>query len=215
LLEHPVAGSDATFLQMFGLAQPTSPAEFDFENRLWPRESDPVFDLGAGAADLRGGQSLALAHVIKDYFLVFPSLHPFSARNAGLVVPGNPTNDPIYTIPGEYLYSAQHPSSSYRLRIRYETGVGEEAGALSLGSSQMRPGSERIVVDGRPLVRELDYRIDYDVGRLEFLRPDTLFRAERRVLVSYEENASYGASQTTLAGIVSDLPVPHGTLTPP
>ena len=213
LLEHPIAGSDATFLQMLGLAQPTNPAEFDYENRLWPRESDPVFDLGAGAADVRGGQSLDLAHVIKDYFLVFPSLRPFSARNAGLVVPGNPTNDTIYTIPGEYIYSPQHPPSLYRLRIRYETAVGEEAGALSLGSSQMRPGSERILVDGRPLVRELDYRIDYDVGRLEFLRPDTLFRSERRVLVSYEENASYGASQTTLAGLVSELPVPHGTLT--
>ncbi len=213
LLEHPVAGSDATFLQMFGLAQPTSPAEFDFENRIWPRPSDPVFDLGAGAADLRGGQSLDLAHVIKDYFLVFPSLHPFSARNAGLVVPGNPTNDPIYTTPGEYIYSAQHPTTIYRLRFRYETGVGDEAGALNLGSSQMRPGSERILMDGRPLVRELDYRIDYDVGRLEFLRPDTLFRSERRVLVSYEENASYGASQTTLAGLVSELPVSHGTLT--
>ncbi|HEY6825852.1 MAG TPA: cell surface protein SprA, partial [Gemmatimonadaceae bacterium] len=213
LLEHPVAGNDATFLQMFGLAQPTSPAEFDFENRIWPRPSDPVFDLGAGAADLRGGQSLDLAHVIKDYFLVFPSLHPFSARNAGLVVPGNPTNDAIYTTPGEYIYSAQHPASLYRLRFRYETGVGDEAGALNLGSSQMRPGSERILMDGRPLVRELDYRIDYDVGRLEFLRPDTLFRDERRVLVSYEENASYGASQTTLAGLVSELPVSHGTLT--
>ena len=215
VLEHPIAGSDATYLQMLGLAQPTNPAEFDFENRLWPRVSDPVFDLGAGAADLRGGgsQSLELAHVIKDYFLVFPSLRPFSARNAGLVVPGNPTNDQIYTTPGEYLYSAQHPTSLYRLRFRYETGVGEEAGALSLGSSQMRPGSERIVVDGRPLVRELDYKIDYDVGRLEFMRPDTLFRSERRVLVSYEENASYGASQTTLAGVVSELPVPHGTFT--
>jgi len=213
LLEHPVAGNDATFLQMFGLAQPTSPAEFDFENRIWPRPSDAVFDLGAGAADLRSGQSLDLAHVIKDYFLVFPSLHPFSARNAGLVVPGNPTNDAIYTTPGEYIYSAQHPTSLYRLRFRYETGVGDEAGALNLGSSQMRPGSERILMDGRPLVRELDYRIDYDVGRLEFLRPDTLFRAERRVLVSYEENASFGASQTTLAGLVSELPVSHGTLT--
>ena len=213
LLEHPIAGSDATFLQMFGLAQPTNPAEFDFENRLWPRQSDPVFDLGAGAADLRGGQSLDLAHMIKDYFLVLPSLRPFSARGAGLVVPGNPTNDAIYTTPGEYIYSAQHPTSLYRLRFRYETGVGEEAGALSLGSSQMRPGSERIVVDGRPLVRELDYRIDYDVGRLEFTRPDTLFRSERRVLVSYEENASFGASQTSLAGLVSELPLPHGTLT--
>src|SRR4029078_2364526 len=102
---HPGSGT-ATSLETRDRPTPTTPAESDFENRLWPRVSDPVFDLGAGAADLRGGgsQSLERAHVIKDYFLVFPSLRPFSARNAGLVVPGNPTNDQIYTTPGEYIY---------------------------------------------------------------------------------------------------------------
>ena len=34
---------------------------------------------------------------------------------------GNPTNDAIYTIPGEYLYSPQHPASLYRMNVRYET----------------------------------------------------------------------------------------------
>src|SRR5581483_119573 len=117
LLEHPIAGNAATYLQMFGLAQPTNPAEFDSENRIWPRRSDAIFNLGAGAPDVRnagapGASSpLDAAHIIRDYFLVLPSLHPFSARDSGLVVAGNPTNDQIYSIPGEYLYSSQHPAS--------------------------------------------------------------------------------------------------------
>ena len=218
LLEHPMAGNAATFLQMFGLAQSTNPAEFDYENRIWPRRSDPVFNLGAGAADIRNvgapgtSSPLDAAHIIRDYFLVFPSLRPFSARDSGLVVPGNPTNDQIYSIPGEYLYSPQHPASVYRFQFQYHTSGTDEAGAITLGATQMRRGSERVTVDGRTMVRDLDYRIDYDLGRIEFTRPDTLFAQERKVEIGYEENPVFAASPTTLAGFVGQLPVSHGTL---
>lgn len=211
-LEHPIAGPDATFLEMFGLAQTANPAEFDAENRVWPRRSEAIFNLGAGAVDVRNGQSLDPAYVIRDYFLVFPSLHPFSARDSGLVVPGNPTNDEIYTIPGEYIYSPQHPASLYRMNVKYETSGTEQSGAITIGAGSIRPGSEQVVVDGRRLVRDLDYRVDYDVGRIEFTRPDTLFATERHVDVRYEENVSFGSAPTTLAGFLTELPVPHGTL---
>jgi hypothetical protein len=214
LLEHPLAGPDATFLQMFGLAQSTNPAEFDYENRIWPRVSDPVFNLGAGAADVRTGglQALDASRTIRDYFLIFPSTQPFAQRDAGLVVPGNPSNEAIYTTPGEYLYSPQHPASLYRIALQYEAAGTDELGSLMLGASQMRPGSERVLMDGRPLIRELDYRMDYDLGRIEFLRPDTLFRQQRRFEVSYEENPIFSPSPTTLAGIVSELPFKNGLL---
>ncbi len=211
-LEHPIAGSDPTFLAMFGLAQSANPAEFDAENRIWPRRSDAIFNLAAGAADILNGQSIDGSFAIRDYFLVYPSLHPFSARDSGLVVPGNPTNDTIYSISGEYLYSPQHPASLYRMNVHYET-VGTEAnGAVTIGAGSIRPGSEQVVMDGRQLVRDLDYRIDYDLGRIEFMRPDTLLTTERHVDVRYEENVSYGQAPTTLAGFLSELPVSHGTL---
>lgn len=212
LLEHPLAGTDATFLQMFGLAQATNPAEFDFQNRLWPRVGDPVFNLGAGATDVRNAQSLDIAHLIHDHFLIFPSLRPFAQRDSGLVIAGNPSNEAIYTIPGEYLYSPQHPSSIYRIHMEYQTTGTDDQSALTLGATQMRQGSERVTLDGRPLVRDLDYRIDYDLGRIEFFRPDTLFGLQRRVDVRYEENPLFAASPTTLAGFISELPVPHGVL---
>ena len=211
-LEHPIAGRDATFLEMFGLAQSANPAEFDAENRIWPRRSDAIFNLGAGAADIRNGGTLDAAFAIRDFFLVYPSLHPFSARDSGLVVPGNPTNDDIYNIPGEYIYSPQHPASLYRMSVRYQTVGTETGGAISIGAGSIRPGSEQVVMDGRQLVRDLDYRIDYDIGRIDFMRPDTLLTAERHVDVRYEENVSFGQAPTTLAGFLSELPVSHGTL---
>jgi len=212
LLEHPIAGPNATFLQMFGLSRTTDPAEFDYDNRIWPRATDPVFNLGAGAPDVRNGQTTDAAQLFRDHFLVFPSLKPFSSRDSGLVVPGNPTNDPIYTTPGEYLYSTQHPASVYRLRLKYQTAGTENGGVINVGATQMRPGSERVVLEGRPLVRDLDYRIDYDIGRIEFLRPDTLFTNPRNVDVSYEDNPGFAATPTTLAGIVTELPFSNGTV---
>ena len=160
LLEHPIVGTDATFLQMLGLARSTSPAEFDYDNRIWPRTFDAVFNLGGGAPDVRNGQSPDAARLIRDHFVVFPSLRPFSQRDSGLVVPGNPTNDAIYSTPGEYLYSVQQPTSVYRLHFTYESAETDDGGVISVGATQMRPGSERVVLEGRPLVRDLDYRID-------------------------------------------------------
>ena len=81
-----------TYLQLFGLTQRTNTSTFDLENRVWPRPADPNFELSLGAS---------AARVIRDQFLVFPSLRPF-ARN-GLARGGNPSNDTIYTTPSEYV----------------------------------------------------------------------------------------------------------------
>ncbi|MEO6527657.1 MAG: cell surface protein SprA [Gemmatimonadaceae bacterium] len=220
--EKPATGAFDTFLQMFGLAQPVNPAEFDIENRLWPRPTDPNYSAAAGGsgglattAALGIASSAAAASggkIIRDYFVIFPSLRPFARRDSGLVVPGNPSNEAVYTSPSEYLYSPQHPASVYRLKVRYETEGSGDAGALMLGSVQVRRGSERVVVDGRPLVRDVDYRVDYELGRLSFARPDTLFNRQRAVTVRFEENPLFAVTPTTLFGVTSTLPLKHGEL---
>ncbi|HEU4719822.1 MAG TPA: cell surface protein SprA [Gemmatimonadaceae bacterium] len=220
--EKPAAGAFDTFLQMFGLAQPVNPADFDIENRLWPRPTDPNYSAAAGgSAGLASTSALGIASsaaaasggkIIRDYFVVFPSLQPFARRDSGLVVPGNPSNEAVYTTPSEYLYSPQHPASVYRLKVRYQTEGGGDAGALMLGSVQVRRGSERVVVDGVPLVRDVDYRVDYELGRLSFARPETLFTRQRAVTVRFEENPLFAVTPTTLLGVTSTLPLRHGEL---
>lgn len=213
-LEHPMAGADATFLQMLGLSQWTNPGEFDYNNRIWPRAGD-AFAAGIGASDLRTLAGAGIAHVIRDQFLVFPSLRPFGERAGaagGLVTTGNPVNELLYTTPGEYLFSPQHPPSVYRIHVKYATAIADEPGSLTLGATQMRAGSERVVLDKRVLTRDLDYKIDYDLGRIDFMRPDTLFREERQIDVRYEENPQFAPALTTFTGIVSELPVSHGVL---
>lgn len=196
-------GVDATYLEIFGLAQGTNRARFDLENRLWPRPQDPNVLIGAPT-----GQAAAL---IRDVFIVFPSLEPFARRglaSAPSVVP----NDTIYRTPEEYLNSPQHPQSFYRMRTRYASSGGDGGGLITLAAVQLRPGSERLAIDGRPLVRDVDYRIDYDLGRVQLLTVDTLSARPRRVTVQYEETPLFTSVPTTLAGLTTEWRLPAGSI---
>jgi cell surface protein SprA len=191
-----------TYLQLFGLAQPTNPAAFDVENRVWPRPNDPNVSLAFGAD---GAQQ----PLIRDLFVFFPSLQPFA--RAGLAQPAaNPANDTLYRYPNEYLYSAQRPQALYRLLASYQSEGGGPAHSIRLGAIQLRPNSERVALDGRPLVRDRDYTIDYDLGTISFTRPDTLFPQPRQVSVRYEENPLFAVVPTTILGFSSQVPLDRG-----
>ena len=199
--EKPFSGNAQTFLEAFGLAQETNSSTFDFENRLWPRPSDP---------NLQVGFSVSSSRMINDQFLVFPSVRPF-ARD-GLASGGNPSNDAIYSTPSEQLNTAQRPRALYHLRIRYQAEGGGDAGGLMLGSVQLRPSSERLFVDGILLTRGVDYTVDYDLGRVTFARPDTLFPRPRQVSVQYEENPLFADTPTSITGAAAEFLMAHGQI---
>jgi hypothetical protein len=199
--EKPVGGNADTYLKLFRLAQATNSSSFDLENRIWPRPSDPNFELSLGSPG---------AHTIRDQFLVFPSAKPFASN--GLAAGGNPTNDTIYTTPPEYVRSSQRPEAVYRIRVRYQAEGSGDGGALMLGTVQIRPNSERLLVDGIPLTRGSDYSVDYDLGRVSFNRPDTLFPRPRQVTVQYEENPVFEETPTSIFGATAELPFPSGQI---
>src|SRR6185312_14791349 len=197
--EKPVSGNADTYLKLFGLAQSTNSSSFDLENRIWPRPSDPNFELSLGSPGSR---------TIRDQCLIFPSAKPL-ARN-GLAVGGNPTNDTIYTTPPEYVRSSQRPEAVYHIRMRAQSEGSGDNGALMLGTVQIRPNSERLLVDGYPLTRGTDYSVDYDLGRVAFNRPDTLFPRPRQVTVQYEENPVFEETPTSIFGATAELPFDNG-----
>jgi hypothetical protein len=199
--EKPVAGTADTYLKLFGLAQSTNSSSFDLENRIWPRPSDPNFELSLGSPGAR---------TIRDQFLIFPSVKPFASN--GLAVGGNPTNDTIYTTPPEYVRSSQRPEAVFHIRVRYQAEGSGEGGALMLGTVQVRPNSERLLVDGVPLTRGTDYSVDYDLGRVSFNRPDTLFPRPRQVTVQYEENPVFEETPTSIFGATAEFPLSTGQI---
>lgn len=197
-------GINTNYLELFGLAKPTGRAEFDVENRLWPRPNDPNILISAPPGT-------DAATLIRDVFVVFPSLEPFSRRGLASA-PNVVANDTLYRTPGEYLYSQRHPQSFYRLLARYDTEASAGTGVITLAAVQIRPGSERLTLDGRPLVRGVDYEIDYDVGRVQLLTPDTLSLRPRRVAVQYEENPLFSTVPTTVTGLTTELALPFGSV---
>ena len=190
-----------TYLQLYGLSQATNPTAFDVENRVWPRPNDPNFSATSGGRD----------KLIRDYFVFFPSVQPFA--RAGLAQPaGNPANDTLYKYPNEYLYSAQRPQAIYRMIVSYLSEGGASQNTIRLNSLQVRPNSERVSVDGRVLQRDLDYKIEYELGTVTFTRGDTLFPQPRQVTVRYEENPLFATAPITILGFASQFPLQNGQL---
>lgn len=199
--EKPLAGSADTYLQLFGLAQRTNTSSFDVENRLWPRPTDPDYALGVGVFGTQ---------IIRDQFLVMPSVRPFASN--GLAGPANPHNDTVYTTPAEYLASSQRPGAVYHIRLRYQAQANGTNGTLALGAVQVRPNSERILVDNVLLARGSDYTVDYDLGRVNFARPDTLFPRPRQVTVQFEENPLFIETPTSILGASLEIPLANGQI---
>ena len=177
--ERPASGA-ATFLAQLGLALATDQTQFDQVNRLFPRTRDPS-----------GGAPLT------DDYVVFPSLQPFADSS---VLPPQYRNDSLYRTP-TYLLLTQGPAPLYQLALHYQATGGGDLGTLNLGAAQLRPGSERLTIANQSLVRNVDYTINYEIGQVTFLHPDTLFTTPTTVNVQYEEQPGFAIAPTSIYGL--------------
>ena len=177
--ERPASGA-ATFLGLLGMSLPTDQTQFDQVNRLFPRQRDP----GNGAP-------------LTDYYIVFPSLAPFADS---ALLPPQYRNDSLYRTP-TYLLLTQGPTPLYQLALHYQANGGDQGGTLNLGTVSIRPGSERLTANNRTLVRNVDYTINYDIGQVTFLHPDSLFATPTNVNVQYEEQPGFASAPTSIYGL--------------
>jgi hypothetical protein len=190
--ERPASGA-ATFLALLGLAQTTNQTQFDQFNRLFPRQRDP----GGGAP-------------LGDLFVVFPNLQPFADST---LLPPQFRNDSLYRTPN-YLLRTQGPTPLYTLELHYEASGGGDRSMLSLGGLNIRPGSEQLVVAGHPLIRNTDYTINYEIGQVTFLHPDSLFASPTNVTVQYEEQPAFATAPTSIYGLQTRYDLgDHGSVT--
>lgn len=179
--EAPIGGEAQTYLQQLGLAEPSDPRLFDRENRLWPRARDPE------AVD-----------VVGDRFIVFPHLRPFA--DPSRLSPAE-ISDSLYRTP-VYLLLSEGPPAKFTLRLRYNASGGGDRSGLNLNALQIREGSEQLYVGGRKLVRDVDYRISYDVGQVSFIDPDLLFgQGTTQVTARFEERGIFAVAPTTILGM--------------
>lgn len=177
-------GDVSTWLSLFGLARPSDQAIFDTDNRLFPRQRDP-------------GASLT----IRDNFIFFPNLRPFADPVA--IVDPVARNDSLYRTP-EYLLLTEGPPARFQLRLEYLASGGADRGTLSLNALQIREETEQLVVDGRRLVRGIDYSIGYENGTVTFLDPEGLF-GDRVVTIRarFEQRGLFAVAPTSIFGLTA------------
>jgi hypothetical protein len=177
--EQPL-GSTGTYLSTLGLAVTVDPSSIDQFNRVFPRTRDP-----------NNGEP------VRDFFVVFPHLTPFA--DAAALAPGD-RNDSLYRTP-TYLLLSEAPPPLFHLRYNYEASGAGDRSTLSLGALQVREASEKLFIGDRELVRGRDYEIDYELGQVRFLSPDSLFLGPTEVRAQFEENQLFDFAPKTIFGL--------------
>ncbi len=147
---------------------------------------------------------------VSGTFIVFPTLRPFqepppvpslglSATEARDIL-GSDANPTIYTSvdPVE-----RENGGLYRLTIPFTTRTEGFISSFSLGALGIRDGSERVYFGERLLVQGEDYVIDYDVGQVTLLSPQSLFGTDPqgRIRANWEQKPLFQIAPTSIFGV--------------
>jgi hypothetical protein len=101
-----------------------------------------------------------------------------------------------------YLLLTEGPTAKFALRLRYDASGGGDRSGLNLNALQIREGSEQLFVGGRKLERDVDYRINYEVGQVTFIDPDLLFgQGSAQITARFEERGIFAVAPTTILGM--------------
>lgn len=135
--------------------------------------------------------------------LVFPVLEPFgsnmhnklTAAGASQSVAEKYTYSSLYeTTPAA---SLQFPEQNrYQIMGEFKSSVTNQ---YSINSFNLQPGDVIVTAGGKPLVENVDYRIDYAAGRLTLLNESYLLSGIP-IKIQYRDNSSLGFNQKGFLG---------------
>jgi cell surface protein SprA len=132
--------------------------------------------------------------------VIFPVLEPFGKDLLPAIGP-----DPVLQrkYPYQLLYDStktvalqSQQNNRYIMRGTYKSASSSE---ISLGGFNIPQGSVSVTAGGQKLTENLDYQIDYGLGRLKILNSGIL-NSGIPINVQYEDNASFGFSQQNFTG---------------
>ncbi|RMH12594.1 MAG: hypothetical protein D6701_13305, partial [Gemmatimonadetes bacterium] len=187
------SGEDATFLRLFGMDE-ESPLDHVDRSHIY-RPAEEFFEDRPA---------------VEGVFLVFPTLRPFldppPVRSLDLTA--EQVADVLGADRNAAIYDADDPfdrdaGGLYRLTIPFERRSEGVISSFSLGAIGIREGSERIFLGDRLLLRDVDYRIDYDIGQVSLIQPDALFAqaTDPVVRASWEQRSIFRVAPTSVAGL--------------
>lgn len=141
--------------------------------------------------------------------IMFPLLEPFgSSLERILEDNGNTMTDTLYTYQELYdstkIKAQQFPESNrYVIKGRSQSSSSSD---ISLGAFNIPPGSVRVTAGGQVLQENVDYIVDYNIGRLKIIN-DTYLQPGTPINVSFEDNALFSFQKKTMIGLRADYEV--------
>jgi Motility related/secretion protein len=187
-----LGGQDITWLRLFGLDEESPIDELDLAGIYRPAQ-ELFFDQPA----------------VEGTFIVFPTLRPFAVAPPvpSLNLRAEETREILGADANARIYDSEDPfdrknGGLFRLTIPYERRSQDVISSFSLGAFAIRDGSERIFLSDRLLQRDVDYRIDYDVGQVTLIRPEVLFASALNPLIraTWEQKSLFQVAPTTVFG---------------
>ncbi len=179
--------NDQALLNVFNL---------DKMNLQQERVQDGVFDYVEGVTVLsQSGR------------IILPSVEPF-----GKFLRNKFVNNPA--LADYYCFSALYDSTKFAaiqlpqfdkffLRGSYQ---GQSNNEISVGSTNLQPGSVKVTANGAPLTENVDYTVDYSLGRVKIVNT-ALLNSGAAIKVSSEGNSLFNVQQRTLVGTRLDYKV--------
>ncbi len=163
---------------------------------------DGVFDFIGNAATAGG---LIQASNGRIYF---PVLEPFGSNLRKAITGGNSS---LNSIADKYCYDSlytmtktgaqQYPDKNkFSLQGFYKSASGAE---ISLGAMNVPQGSVKVTAGGIPLAENVDYTVDYTLGRVKIINQGVL-NSGTPINISLENNSMFNIQTKTLMGLRYD-----------
>lgn len=156
---------------------------------------DGMFDFINGATTNGGTINAATGRI---YFTV---LEPFGSHIREKIFPDNPALADKYAFDSLYtmtkVMAQQYTSKNkFRMEGRYTSSAGSE---INLNALNVQPGSVTVTAGGLPLVENVDYTVDYTLGRVTILN-EALLNSGTTINVSMENNTAMSTIRKTYLG---------------
>ncbi|MCK5573763.1 MAG: cell surface protein SprA, partial [Bacteroidetes bacterium] len=163
---------------------------------------------GDGQFDFRPGRTINQARAE----IIFPTLRPFDdgiqqyMADRGTVV--EDTSEYLY----QEVYDTTQTFAQQSLRNRYlirGKATGEATSRYSLGFNVVE-GSIQVLLDGSPLVQNVDFTVDYIIGEV-VIKNDRALVPGANLQIKYEQNDLFQLASKTLLGARGDLAISQNT----
>jgi len=158
---------------------------------------DGVFDFIDGAA-VSGGTVQS-----NNGRIYYPVLEPFGSDLRKAIDPDNPESQMAYKYSFDSLYTTtkhvarQYPEKNrFAMEGRYKSSSGSE---ISLMAMNVPQGSVKVTAGGVPLRENVDYTVDYTLGRVKIIN-EGILSSGTPINISLESNTMFNVQTKTLLG---------------